>query len=292
MTGGSSGSAAFGTESEPGGRRLAQKHLKGRSRRGKGAHLGAARKAPQLPDAPKDEASTGAATSDASAARPDSFTGKYGERGWRRLPLSRGGLSRLTFRASMDRVELYAEGVQLESLPWANAGGVADNRTASPAGLSASIVVTRHTKLFYAWHACDEWQPVAQGGSRPAAGAGHRSIVHACSAALPARPRQAANACVADLRVLSNTAATARAGGTPTAFPSIPFPDRTHEWRHALRLPVSAQPLLLPSAEEDPRLTQSRFIRYRSARCGNEVMHNATIFCPRSPHPVDHGSAN
>lgn len=220
----------------------------------------------------------------ASLGNDGSHIGKYVEHGWKRLPLVRGGMSRLTLRLTKTSLEFYCEGVFLEAQRWGTATQETINQgapstTDSPdMGVSVAVLMQKPTKLFFAWKACAESNSpsISRGGT----------ITHSCEVAVPPDHRRRnvhpGSSCVARLEPHENRAGSRAPGSredhpaTIAPFDTLGFSSRSSlEWRVALELPITSLPLLLPS--DDASLTRPRFIRHRQSRCGNEVKFDPSV---------------
>ena len=244
--------------------------------------------------------------------------GKYGEIGWKRLPLVRGGLSRLTMRLDLGGLELYCEGVLLESQTWTNVTGgkssqLGNDEAAGPGSRSSfhmSMLISKPTKLFFAWSVCSEAAKRAE-ESRPRIAHGGDGEAHVClthKATGDDHTRRGAprfgHECVADLSPTYSIRASKASKDSPTysiraskaskdsgrgkTF-GLSATSRVLEWRSALQLKVTSHPLLLPA--HDPSLLQPRFIRYRKARCGNEVKIDPNAITSFQPQIMTPGSS-
>jgi hypothetical protein len=160
------------------------------------------------------------------------------EEEWRRIPLVRGGLSRLAVRLAWGSLEVYAEGVLLEKLPW-TAATAEGGGTGGGADVTFSVHRSRRTQLSTSWHECVEEESTQRSDAT--------SLVHSCARF----PRQ----------------------GMPTGREQSDGREPPLDWRHALQLPVPSQPLLLPRASSSAgaSLARARYLRHHGATCLNEL---------------------
>ena len=178
----------------------------------------------------------------------------------RRLPLVRSGLSRLTLRLTARGIELYCEGLYLESQPWPDSTSATSTpptpdtaratapvpafgvsvRMAKPpqvrlsggvGGSGGGASFFRPPKIFYAWRACAERSSSAAAAAATtnlaeaqmtAGSGGRRTLTHSCAAdVISASALRAANASIGSS---GRGDACAAIIDTPHLLPPTPTP--------------------------------------------------------------------